>query len=308
MSDRPPPFSALRAVEAASRHRSFTWAAKELQITHSAVSQSIRRLEADLGTMLFERKGGAMEPSEAALRLAETYSEAAQALDRTLREITGSDDGALAVSMPAEFGRLWFGGKLARLAEAVPDLRIEVRTGDLGAKDRPSDVEIEFAMAEGPAPSDAVTEVLSFPVCSPAFAARKDLARPREVLRSPLISVGGLGWDRWAAHFEVAARAPANVFDDMGMALEAAAQGTGVALTHLFAAEAQLDSGRLVALPLEAPSGLRLAVSAKAQGGKADLIARFAMWFRLEVGRSLALHTARRGGGVKIPEASALRS
>lgn len=294
MTERPPPFSALRAVEAASRHRSFTWAAKELQITHSAVSQSIRRLEADLGTTLFERKGGAMEPSEAALRLAESYFEAAQSLDRTLKEITGAPkEGVLAVAMPADFGRLWFSGKLARLTEAVPDLRIEVRTLSAGAQDRQSDVEIEFSATEGRAADDVVSDVASFPVCSPEFLGRKEFSRPQEVLRNPLISGGGLAWEGWATHFQVPPKAPTHLFDDAAMALDAAAQGAGVALTHLFAAEGHLDAGRLVAVPLEAPTGRSIRLSANTSPGKADLVARFSMWLRLEVGRSLALHAAR---------------
>ena len=84
-----PPFTSLRALEAASRHRSFTSAARELKVTHSAVSQSIRRLEAVLGTTLFERRGAAMEPSEAALRLAKSYAEAAEALEAAIHEVIG---------------------------------------------------------------------------------------------------------------------------------------------------------------------------------------------------------------------------
>jgi DNA-binding transcriptional LysR family regulator len=70
----PPPFSALRAVEAAFRHRSFTGAARELNVTHSAISQSVRRLESDLGAELFVRRGGGMQPSQAAKRLAAGYA------------------------------------------------------------------------------------------------------------------------------------------------------------------------------------------------------------------------------------------
>jgi DNA-binding transcriptional LysR family regulator len=91
MSASPPPFSALRALEAATRHRSFTWAARELNVTHSAVSQAVKGLEAELGTRLFERRGGAMEPSEAARRLAESYSAAARQLTAVIRDIAGEE-------------------------------------------------------------------------------------------------------------------------------------------------------------------------------------------------------------------------
>jgi len=89
-----PPFTSLRALEAASRHRSFSSAARELNVTHSAVSQSIRRLEAELGTTLFERKGSAMEPSSAALRLARSYAEAAEALEAAILEVAGAREGS----------------------------------------------------------------------------------------------------------------------------------------------------------------------------------------------------------------------
>ena len=45
----------LIAFEAAARHSSFTLAARELNVTQSAVSQRIRNLEAGLGVTLFER-------------------------------------------------------------------------------------------------------------------------------------------------------------------------------------------------------------------------------------------------------------
>lgn len=53
---RPPvPLSAVRTFEAAARRRSFKDAASELNLTASAVSHAVRKLEQALGVALFER-------------------------------------------------------------------------------------------------------------------------------------------------------------------------------------------------------------------------------------------------------------
>jgi biotin operon repressor len=46
----------LRAFEAAARHLSFTLAAQELNVTQTAISHQIRRLEEELGLKLFIRQ------------------------------------------------------------------------------------------------------------------------------------------------------------------------------------------------------------------------------------------------------------
>jgi len=283
MTERSPPFTALRAVEAASRHRSFTAAARELQITHSAVSQSIRRLETELGARLFERKGGAMEPSEAALRLAQTYSEAEEALSRTLREILGTQGAtALSVVMPAAFGRLWFAGKIGRLSEALPDVEVQVRTqGD----DPDADIRLAWSAKGG---KDSLCELVHLPLCAPDQAGRFDSLSA--IAGGPLIADSAGGWSAWAARWTPGVRPPrAHVFDDAGMALDAAAQGGGVVLSNIFAAESYLASGRLTALGFEAPAGEWLEVQARPDPGVADAAERLVLWLRLEIRRSLAL-------------------
>src|SRR4249920_3396463 len=51
------PISTLRVFEAAARRQSFHAAASELNLTPSAVSHSIRKMEETLGVVLFERVG-----------------------------------------------------------------------------------------------------------------------------------------------------------------------------------------------------------------------------------------------------------
>ena len=69
MTIRLPSLNGLRAFEAAARHLSFTKAAAELNVTQTAVSHQIRRLEAQLGLRLFTRRNRALALTGAALDL-----------------------------------------------------------------------------------------------------------------------------------------------------------------------------------------------------------------------------------------------
>src|ERR1700688_3586293 len=63
------PLETLRVFEGAYCHGSYSAAARELHVTHSAVSQRIRQLEEELGLTLFERQGNRMVPTSSGLRL-----------------------------------------------------------------------------------------------------------------------------------------------------------------------------------------------------------------------------------------------
>src|SRR6202048_834758 len=66
MTARLPSLNGLRAFEAAARHLSFTNAATELNVTQTAISHQIRRLEEELGISLFVRQNRALALTPAA--------------------------------------------------------------------------------------------------------------------------------------------------------------------------------------------------------------------------------------------------
>lgn len=82
-----PPFAAMRVIEAVVRHKNFSRAARELNISHAAVSQAIKRFETQNNVHLFDRSGSAIVPSEGAMELAASYAHAAQDIMRSLEAV-----------------------------------------------------------------------------------------------------------------------------------------------------------------------------------------------------------------------------
>src|SRR5438105_7623797 len=119
---------AFRALEAAARHRSYSRAAAELNVTHGAISQQIRRLEEQLGIPLFRRLGNGMEPFPAALKLAATIAEALQLLNRAVEETGGAEaNQPLVISVEQGFARRWLTPRLMRLRNETAEHDLDLR-------------------------------------------------------------------------------------------------------------------------------------------------------------------------------------
>ena len=88
MATRLPPLNPLRAFEAAARHGSVSAAARELNVTHGAVSHQIRALEDNLGIALFERSGQRVKLSAQGALLLPTISAAFESIASATAQIT----------------------------------------------------------------------------------------------------------------------------------------------------------------------------------------------------------------------------
>ncbi len=97
---RLPSLETLRVFEVACRHGSYSEAARELHVTHSAVSQRIRQLEEELGLTLFERQGNRMVPTSSGLRLQAGVKSAFSEMNAALAGIqTRRKDTEITVSL-----------------------------------------------------------------------------------------------------------------------------------------------------------------------------------------------------------------
>ena len=251
---RLPPFIALRTLEAAARRRSYSRAAEELFVTHGAVSQQIRRLEAELGLTLFHRRGNAMEPTAVAKQLAARVRKAIGILSDGVAEAEaqGRSTPLVLSAVHAMTGR-WLAPRLHRLPEAVGGLELQMaeRLADFTT----DGVDCAIRHGRGPWPGVEQVHLMTehwFPVCSPDFLARHPIAGPGDLARVPLLTHTEYAWNLWfsAQGLETPPPRAGLAFDDSSVLVDAAIQGLGVALAREFIAQQALTEGRLVR-PLE---------------------------------------------------------
>ncbi|WP_426043915.1 LysR substrate-binding domain-containing protein [Caulobacter sp. DWR3-1-2] len=248
---RLPPFLTLTALEAAARHRSYSRAARELFVTHGAVSQQIRKLEDELGTKLFVRRGNAMIPTATGQRLADQVTAALATLRAGVDDAREATRGPLVISSSAAFASRWLVTRLARLAADTGEPDLIVRAEDRVADLTTDGVDIALRFGCGVWPGVEVATLMIervFPVCSADFLAKHPIRETRDLLDVPLLRHVGLPWSIWltAMGVEEAPRQQGLAFEDTALMLDTAAHGVGVALARSGLAERDLSEGRLV--------------------------------------------------------------
>ena len=119
-------------AEAVARHRHFTRAAEELHVAQSALSHQIRRLEAELGTELFERTSRRVVPTEAGEAVAARARRVLAEVDGVrgeLDELRGLVRGRISIGALLPAGGIEVTTLLARFSQAFPGIEVGLREG-----------------------------------------------------------------------------------------------------------------------------------------------------------------------------------
>jgi len=260
---RLPSLDTLRAFESAARHLNITKAANELHVTHSALSQRIGALEAELGYPLFVRRGRQIE-------LTPRGGAIAAAMGRAMHEITRAFSGleeieaarTLVISVLPSFATRWLMPRMTRFQAQHPELEVQVnaegRLVDLTTSE--ADLAVRFGTGRYPGHHvDFVMDDYVLPVAQPALlaahkadAAKLDAAGVAEL---PLIydstverDASGTDWRSWFEHAGITnpPRPTGLRFSQADLMVQAAAQGQGVALARYSLVHDDLVTSRLV--------------------------------------------------------------
>lgn len=245
---------ALRALEAVVRLGKATSAAEELNITQAAVSHRIRELEEDLGQPLFRRVGKKLEPTPAALVLADAIRSSFTSLEEALSSIgRPRATGSLTVSMLPALASKWLAPRLPEMLREfrMIDLRVIASRDFVDFRYDQVDAAIRYGRGNWTnVHSRHLCDELMAPVIAPALLARIDPRNADAFTDIPLLHCDNpVTWEDWfrSSAYAMPRRPSALFFDDDAAMLESAAAGTGVALGRSALVAHDLRAGRLVA-------------------------------------------------------------
>lgn len=249
-----PPLKALRVFEAAARQRSFTAAADELSITHSAVSQQIRILEDHIGRPLFAReaRGVALLPDAQ-----DYFSEVQACLDRIANATallkSPQAPRSLRVCTTPSLAMKWLIPRLSGFQALHPDIDVQLSTLDRHTIDR-ADAGHDLVLQRGAMQRADHTCVrclddYDLPVASPRYIERNRIYTPADCLGHPMLKVARLmdNWPRWfeIARVAVPAQLPGPSFDHQFLCIQAAMNDLGLALAPWCLLEDDIRADRL---------------------------------------------------------------
>jgi LysR family transcriptional regulator, glycine cleavage system transcriptional activator len=243
--------SAFRIFESAARHVSFRAAAEELNLSPSAVSHAIKGLEKTLGIALFERNTRNVSLTLAGQTLLSHASSAFEELRRGVEAISSNKAHLLRVHCAPSFAAQVLSPSLPSFLEANPAVEVRIAASTTYARFVDGLVDVDIVYGEPQNRDDLIVlplgEEIVAPLCSPEMAAQ--LKTPRDLVRFPLIrsDLKRIQWIDWFEGNGIGhPPPPAMTFDRSFLALEAAANGLGVALESHILARRALEASRLV--------------------------------------------------------------
>lgn len=245
----------LRSFECAARHESFTAAARELNLTQSAISRHIRDLEETLGLTLFRRVGRRVLLTQAgsgfAARLTSDLDRIEQTVMRTVA--SGNEKTSLRIATLPTFATRWLIPRLPDFEAAHPaiEIMLSTRLEPFDLIREQFDLAIHFGQETWP---DARLTWLSgeemIAVAAPAFLEQHKIGAPADLLKAPLLHLetrpdAWPDWFRGATRTEVKALSGKR-FDQFSMIIEGALSSLGAALVPKFLVRGELETRSLI--------------------------------------------------------------
>ncbi|WP_206378364.1 LysR substrate-binding domain-containing protein [Sneathiella limimaris] len=247
-----PPMNGFKTFEVVARHLNFRLAAEELGVTHGAVAQQIRGLEASLQVKLFNRLPRGLSLTEEGKTLTGPVSEAISIL-REATDKLKSDKSVINISLTPSLATKWLLPRLGILSEKYPEIDIQIlATETLSDLTRDN---VDIAIRQGRPPfgrhlqADPFLSITHVAVCSPPYKEKLDSALKSDS-KEGIVFLSD-AHNRWSDYLEMfypdLKRGPKNTmsFNQTALAIDAAISHQGLALVAKALVAPELENGRL---------------------------------------------------------------
>lgn len=264
-----PPLHAFRVFETVARLGHVGAAAAELHVTPGAVSQQIRALQSALAVDLFRKQGRQLVLTASGLALQQAVARGINEIAEGVRLIAltrhdQSPTQTLTLATDSMLGSSWLMPRLLAYLSANSQIRLRViGVDDFAQVDwRRTD----FAILYGTPPAEGfwwrtLHSPNLIPVCCPQLLrGPHGLKQPADLIHHRLLHEDdGTQWRRWLLEARVPYPGDADMhLENVGMALQAARDGHGVALSAEIISARDFDEGRLVQpFSLKVPAALK---------------------------------------------------
>ena len=250
----------LLAFLAVGRERSFTKAAARLGVSQSALSHTIRELEARLGVRLLTRTTRSVSPTDAGERLLRTLAPRFEEIETelaALSELRDKPAGTIRITATDHAANTILWPKLVTFLRGYPDISVEIMVDngltdivaqryDAGVRAGEQVANDMIAVRIGP---DMRMAVVGAPSC---FKTRPEPKKPQDLIAHNCINLrlathGGLyAWEFEKGGHELKVRVEGQlVFNGTAQMLNAALAGFGLAYVPEDLAQPHLVKGRL---------------------------------------------------------------
>ena len=229
----------MTAFESAARHLSFLEAADELGRTPSAISHSIRSLEAQLDVQLFLRVGRTVQLTDLGAVYCDAVRGALQTLDKATQAARRpSNKDCVTISALPFFTSTVLLPNLAKFEATNPGLELKIETSNSFADILNGEADIALRFGEKNAKGlmcEPLLNVSGLPVASQQYLERSpELTCPDDLAHHDLIHDRPQqgSWKRWLERNGVQAQSTSNylMLDSILSAIDAAENGHGIML------------------------------------------------------------------------------
>jgi LysR family glycine cleavage system transcriptional activator len=279
-SDMPrllPPLNALRAFEAAGRLGSFTKAAEELNVSHSAISRHVRGLEERLNVHLFRTQNTGVALTDQGRAYLTQITPAFDTIAQATEALSVPPKGTVTLTTENTVAQKWLIPRLASLKARHPevDLKLSVTTQVMDIEAHDFDIGVRYLRTQPDEGCHLLFQSAVRAYAAPGFAPMCNGKLDLGALASgPLIEEATFGlWPDWFKQAGLDEVPDLDLPHPLGalLAIQSAVAGLGAVLMDKNLCEPETNSGALVELAnFEIPfGGYYLAVNKRAGRRKA---------------------------------------